>query len=174
MAAALALASCKTNEVASESANFALRAKDSGKDRITLRLEVADNNEARLQGFQNRESVPAGTGMLFVFDGPDYHAMWMKNTLVPLDMIFLNNDKVVTSIAHDRVPLTLDYITPCNTEYEKASKAGKVDEGAADAFFDECEGRFMKPEMLTRYVIEVPAGTAAKYGVRPGDVLVKK
>jgi uncharacterized membrane protein (UPF0127 family) len=174
MLAALALAACAGGAGDSKKANYAISAKDSGGEKAAFAFEVADTNEERLQGFQHRKEVPEGTGMLFVFDSPDYHSMWMKNTLVPLDMIFLNEGRVVTSIAADRVPLSEDYVTPCNVEYDaKVAELGK--EGwDVDAFFDECEARFMKPEVLTRYVVEVPAGTAAKYGIALGDVLIAK
>ena len=174
MLAALSIAACAGDAGGLKKADYAISAKDGGGEKAAFVLEVADTNEDRLQGFQHRKSVPAGTGMLFVFDKPDYHSMWMKNTLVPLDMIFLNDGKVVTFVAAGRVPLSEDYITPCNVEYEaKVRELGK--EGwDVDAFFDECEAKSMKPEALTRYVIEVPAGTAVKYGIVPGDVMVAK
>ena len=171
---ALALAACARDGHGPKQGKYALRAAGSDKDKVVLTLEVADTNEARLQGFQHRKDVPAGTGMLFVFDKPDYHAMWMKNTLVPLDMIFLNDARVVVAYMPDRVPLTEDYITPCNMEYETALAAGRVDEAGADKFFDKCEAEFTKPGKLTRYVIEVPAGTAARHGIKAGDILVAK
>jgi uncharacterized membrane protein (UPF0127 family) len=174
IAAAIVLASCAVGQKPQESANYAIEAKGAKSEKVAFFLEVADNNDARLMGFQHRKSVPEGTGMLFVFDAPDYHAMWMKNTLVPLDMVFLNDDKVVTFLAVDRVPLTEDYITPCNVEYELRVKKQGADGFDAGAFFEECEDRFMKPEVLTRYVIELPAGSVAKYGIRPGDVLVSR
>jgi uncharacterized membrane protein (UPF0127 family) len=174
IAAALVLAACANDGQKPKREKYALKAEGAGVEKAVLLLEVADTNDERLQGFQHRPEVPQGTGMLFVFDSPDYHAMWMKNTLVPLDMIFLNDGKVVTSVAVDRVPLNEDYITPCNTEYELKVKNEGEDGFAADEFFGECEARFMKPEVLTRYVIEVPAGTVAKYGIRPGDALVAK
>jgi uncharacterized membrane protein (UPF0127 family) len=174
MLAALVLAACAGGAGDSKKANYAISAKDGGGEKAAFSFEVADTNEVRLQGFQHRKDVPAGTGMLFVFDRPDYHSMWMKNTLVPLDMIFLNDDRVVTSVAAGRVPLSEEYVTPCNVEYE--AKVGELGEEGwdVDAFFDECEARFMKPDTLTRYVIEVPSGTAVEYGIVPGDVLTAK
>ncbi len=51
-----------------------------------------------------RESMPQGEGMLFVFDPPQPVAFWMKNTLIPLDMIFLDRTGVVTHVHSDAVP----------------------------------------------------------------------
>lgn len=148
-------------------------AKDA-KERVSLHLEIADNDEARLKGLMGRENLPENTGMLFDFEEPsDDYAMWMKDTLVPLDMVFLNNHSKVIALAPDRVPMTEDLITPCSVEYEHAVARSKnpIDE---DAFFTKCEAKYAKPARQTRYVIELPAGTIKANGIRVGDILLKK
>lgn len=154
--------------------DFKIVSTDGKVEKALLKLEVADNDEARLTGMMYRKKIPANTGMLFDFEKPDYYSMWMKNTYVPLDMIFMNNDGVVTALATDRTPLTEDYINPCNLAYLYAEESHlHPDDWDIDAFFDECEAKYSTPEKATRYVIEVPAGTVKKAGIKHGDKLLK-
>jgi uncharacterized membrane protein (UPF0127 family) len=53
-----------------------------------------------------RKELGAMAGMLFVFDAATEHAFWMKNTVLPLDMIFLGEDRKVVGIVKDAVPFT--------------------------------------------------------------------
>lgn len=154
--------------------NYKIMSADGKKQKALLKLEVADNDEARLIGLMNRKEVPANTGMIFDFGKPDYYSMWMKDTRVPLDMIFMNDDGVVMALATDREPLTEDYINPCNLKYEEIVAQHSDDENwDIDGFFDECEAKYSTPEKATRYVIEVPAGTIKKAGIELGDKLLK-
>lgn len=73
---------------------------------IRLQGYVAETPEQRAQGLMFVESMPEFTGMLFLFAGEGILAMWMQNTLIPLDMLFLNNDRSIASIATDTVPLS--------------------------------------------------------------------
>ena len=143
-----------------------------GETKASFELEVADTDAARLSGLMNRMEVPDGTGMIFVFDLPDYWSMWMKNTYVPLDMLFLNENRVVTAIAENRKPLSEDFITPCNIEYEKRAIAMDGREWDIDAFFDACEENFTKRANSTKYVVELPAGTARKHRIAVGNKVV--
>ncbi len=72
-------------------------------------VEVADTPAERRTGLMHRNSLPEDAGMLFVFDSPGRHGMWMKNTLTPLDMIWLDEEFTVVHI-EEAVPCTLD---PC-------------------------------------------------------------
>lgn len=158
--------------------DFKITSADGKTEKASLKLEVADNDEARLTGLMNRKKIPENTGMIFDFEKPDYYSMWMKNTYVPLDMIFINNDGVVSTLAADRKPLTEDYINPCNLKYEEIVAQHSDDKNWSmddyvDEFFDDCEASFSKPEKATRYVIEVPAGTIKKAGIEYGDKLSK-
>ena len=67
-------------------------------------VEVADTPEARAEGLMFRESMPASSGMLFVYERPEHATFWMKNTLIPLDMIFFDFKGQVTSIHRDAIP----------------------------------------------------------------------
>jgi uncharacterized protein len=66
--------------------------------RANLTLEVARTAAQREHGLMYRTSVPPHTGMIFVFDRDDPVAFWMKNTLVPLDMIFVAEDGTVRHV----------------------------------------------------------------------------
>lgn len=68
-------------------------------------VEVADTDETRAQGLMHRESMPRSSGMLFVYPQPRFAGFWMKNTLIPLDMLFLDSSGTVTHIHHEAVPL---------------------------------------------------------------------
>jgi uncharacterized protein len=73
----------------------------------TLRVEVAASEPTRMKGLMHREKMGRNDGMLFVFDEPGYHAMWMKDTLIPLSVAFVDRDGVILNIA-DMEPRTLE------------------------------------------------------------------
>lgn len=72
-----------------------------------LKVEVVDTDETRSRGLMNREKLGRDDGMLFIFDEPAYHAMWMKNTLIPLSVAFVDAQGVILNIL-DMEPQTLD------------------------------------------------------------------
>ena len=74
----------------------------SGQQRFTV--EVADEGAERAQGLMFRESMPSAAGMLFVYDAPQRAAFWMKNTLIPLDMIFADETGRVRKVHSNAVP----------------------------------------------------------------------
>jgi hypothetical protein len=72
---------------------------------VGLLVEVAATEEAREQGLSGRAEVPRGSGMLFVFPDEDVRSFWMKDTLVPLSVAFLDRDGRITQI-EDMAPLS--------------------------------------------------------------------
>ena len=77
-----------------------------GEHRFTV--EVARTPEEQAQGLMNRNSVPPDRGMIFPYDPPAQVSFWMKNTLVPLDMIFIGADGKIGRIAANTTPMSLD------------------------------------------------------------------
>jgi uncharacterized membrane protein (UPF0127 family) len=95
---------------------------------VAIEVEIAETTEERRRGLMHRESLPEQAGMLFVYDEPHRGSFWMKNTLIPLSIAFLD--------AGGRVLAVLD-MTPCQADpcprYDPGieySSALEVNEGA--------------------------------------------
>ena len=99
-------------------------------------VEMATTEEEKRTGLMYRKELPDGKGMLFDFNPEQEISMWMENTYVSLDMIFIRADGRILRIAENTEPLSRKII----------SSRGPA-----------------------RAVLEVVAGTAQKYGIRPGD-----
>lgn len=76
-------------------------------DPVMVRLEVAADPASRARGLMEREQVPQGTGMVFLYPADVAEAFWMKNTLVPLSIAFVAADGRVVSVAE---------MTPCKAD----------------------------------------------------------
>jgi len=72
----------------------------------TISIEIADNDAARTQGLMYRNSMPDSCGMLFIFESMQPLSFWMKNTQFPLDIIFVNREYKIVSIASHTVPFS--------------------------------------------------------------------
>ncbi len=124
-----------------------LGGNDSGSGKVCLKkgfcflVEVAQTPSERAKGLMFRENMERDRGMLFIFPLESRYAFWMKNTLIPLDIIWINSAKEVVSIAED--------VRPCVEE--------------------ECET--FTPEAAASYVLEVNAGMAAEKDIKVGDRL---
>jgi len=112
-------------------------------DATSVRVEIADTGAKRQLGLMFREQLSPSDGMIFVFEEPGYYPFWMKNTLIPLDMIWLDEDARVVSIAHA--------VPPCEA--------------------DPCPSFPPDPGTSAIYVVEVVAGFARDHGVTRGDRL---
>ncbi len=69
-------------------------------------VEIAKDDVSRAQGLMNRPFMPADRGMLFEFEREEPVSFWMKNTYIPLDMIFISRKGVVTNIVEKAEPLS--------------------------------------------------------------------
>ncbi|MBN8735587.1 MAG: DUF192 domain-containing protein [Xanthomonadales bacterium] len=117
-----------------------------GTPSVTLRghaftVELAGTPAEQEHGLMERTSMPADHGMLFVFPDDEPRTFWMKNTLIPLDMLFFDAAHKLVTIQADAQPCKAD---PCKLYPSNAP---------------------------ARYVLELNAGTAAKLGVHEGDVI---
>ena len=91
-----------------------------GETKFTV--EIADTHEKQLRGLMFRKSIPGDYGMLFVYNDEQIRGFWMKNTLVHLDLIFLNKHKQVVDMILNVPPCEAD---PCQT-YASDKKAQYV------------------------------------------------
>jgi uncharacterized membrane protein (UPF0127 family) len=73
---------------------------------VIFKAEIAADPASQERGLMFRKSMPANTGMLFDFHSPHYENFWMKNTALPLDLIFIRPDGTISSIAPDAVPFS--------------------------------------------------------------------
>jgi uncharacterized membrane protein (UPF0127 family) len=81
-------------------------------DSVTmLTAEIADTDELRTRGLMFRHFLPEDKAMLFDYETPRPVAMWMKNTNISLDMLFIREDGTIAAIAQDTVPQSLDTIS---------------------------------------------------------------
>lgn len=73
-------------------------------------VEVVDNQAERSRGLMGRREMPRSSGMLFVYHQTRPVTFWMKNTLIPLDIVFVNEAGVVNRVHHNAIPLDLTHI----------------------------------------------------------------
>ncbi len=110
-------------------------------DGTKVTVEVVDTEATRQRGLMFRTSLAPDAGMIFVFEAVGFYPFWMKNTLIPLDMLWLDPGARVVSIARS--------VPPCKT--------------------DPCPS--YSPDADALYVVELVAGFARKHNVKVGDVL---
>lgn len=97
--------------VGAEAVTFAksrLEVVTEGGRRHAFAVEVAATPEQLSQGLMFRRDLPAGSGMLFDFGSPRQVSMWMKNTLIPLDMLFMDRTGRVIHVEQYTVPGSLE------------------------------------------------------------------
>jgi uncharacterized membrane protein (UPF0127 family) len=117
-AACVSLAACQPTPGGSTSS--AIEASPAGLEQVPLTItttqgkahrfivEVARTAAQQEQGLMNRQSLAPDHGMIFPYDPPQPASFWMKNTLIPLDMIFIRADGTIARIEANTVPLSLD------------------------------------------------------------------
>ncbi len=113
-------------------------------DQHTFSVELATTAKMRAHGLMDRDHLADNHGMLFVFAQQQPQAFWMKDTLIPLDILFFDKDRKLVSMQLNVPPCKM---MPCPT-YPSS-----------------------KPAL---YVLELPAGTAVAIGASVGDVMTIK
>jgi uncharacterized membrane protein (UPF0127 family) len=81
---------------------------ESQKGEVAFQVELAATPEKRELGLMYRRYLPGTHGMLFIFPNERENSFWMKNTPLPLDMIFISRDRKIVGIVHETVPFSLD------------------------------------------------------------------
>ncbi len=85
---------------------------------VPFRVELASTPEEHARGLMYRSHLDADAGMLFVFDQPQVQRFWMKNTLIPLDMIFIGADLHIAGIVDNAGPETeTERMVPARSQY---------------------------------------------------------
>jgi uncharacterized membrane protein (UPF0127 family) len=110
-------------------------------DGYAVTVEIAADEDTRQQGLMYRDRLTEDRGMIFFFASTGEYPFWMKNTLIPLDMIWIDQGRRIAHIAHDVPPCKAD---PCPS---------------------------YPPHAPAKYVLEVAAGVAAKHHLKDGDAL---
>ena len=98
---------------------------------LTIEVEVARTAKQRARGLMNRDSLEQEKGMLFVFEYPLIQRVWMKNTLIPLDIVFISRQGKVVSILKGLQPCMKDscdiYESTERAKYMLEINAGEID-----------------------------------------------
>lgn len=102
---ALSFASCKSKQNSNLEIKTLTINKADGSS-VSVKAEIADTDESRQFGFMEREKIPDGTGMLFVFDRDQILSFWMKNTPHPLSIAYIDSRGKIRNI-YDMTPFSL-------------------------------------------------------------------
>jgi uncharacterized membrane protein (UPF0127 family) len=109
-AVALFLAACAAAQTQPQSLPTSALEIASGSQRHRFTVEVAQKSEERSVGLMFRTQMAADRGMLFAYEQEQPVSMWMKNTFIPLDMLFIRADGRVANIAEWTTPRSLDEV----------------------------------------------------------------
>ncbi|MET0257246.1 MAG: DUF192 domain-containing protein [Methylobacterium sp.] len=132
---------------------FVFTSQSSGSDatlvtatgRHPIAVEIADTPETREVGLMNRDQMDADGGMLFDFGESREVTMWMKNTLIPLDMLFLDHRGLIVRVAANARPLSLSLI-PSNAPVQYVLELN----GGAAARYGAKVGDHLEHPIITR------------------------
>ncbi len=108
-------------------------------------VELAITDEQRALGLMNRDFLPANHGMLFDFGAPQEVTMWMKNTLIPLDMVFIKEDGLIARVEHKTEPLSTRVIY----SGDAVRYVLEVNGGTMETHGIKADDRVILPTMLT-------------------------
>jgi len=95
------------------------------KNQEKLTIEIADNEAETTQGLMYRRSMPDSCGMVFIFPDSQPRSFWMKNTYIPLDIVFLDESKKIVTIQANTTPFSEAQVE----SYDKAKYVLEVNAG---------------------------------------------
>ena len=93
----------------------------------TLRAEIANTEQSRLRGLMFRTTLPESRGMIFVYPEEARHAMWMKNTPIPLSVAFIDRDGRILNIEHMEPHSERSHASSGNAKYALEMNRGWFD-----------------------------------------------
>ncbi len=117
----------------------------SGDKRLTIMVEVAETAQQKAMGLMFRTSLERRTGMLFPHPQPQELTMWMRNTYIPLDMVFIRADGTIHRIEENTEPFSEDIIASRGKVLAVLELAGGVAREIGLKPGDRVEGRWFKP-----------------------------
>lgn len=97
-------------------------------------LLVAKTSKEKAIGLSEKKSLPENSGMLFIFEKPDYYSFWMKEMQFPIDIIFIKGNKIVIIYASLKPPKTQDESLPIYKPYEPADMVLEINSGLAQKY----------------------------------------
>lgn len=101
------------------------------KTRVNFTVEVATTGPQLEHGLMFRKEMAKDHGMLFIFGAPQHIQMWMKNTIIPLDMLFVNRDGMIAQIVRNAKPESEDIIASVGSDITQVIE---LNGGAADYY----------------------------------------
>lgn len=110
-------------------------------DGFVVSVEIAAEDELRAQGLMYRDHLKPAEGMLFFFPEEGEYPFWMKNTRIPLDIIWVDGNRRIAHVKHE--------VPPCHTA--------------------DCPS--YPPNAMAKYVLELAGGVAKQHGLKAGDTL---
>lgn len=111
-----------------------------------LQVTVADSREEQEIGLSETESLPQDQGMIFLFEKPDYYAFWMKDMKLPIDIIYIKNNQIVT-ILNNAQPPKEEESPIVYTPTEPSDKVLEINAGLSEKY-DFKKGDIVKIENL--------------------------
>jgi uncharacterized membrane protein (UPF0127 family) len=114
---------------------------ETGSEKAEITYETAISSEEKKSGLMNRTELDQNHGMIFVYDNADIRSFWMKNTLIPLDIIFLDSNKQIINI-------------------EKAYPEPNTPDSELERY---------RSDAPAQYVIEVNQNFTDRHGIEQGD-----
>jgi hypothetical protein len=123
-----------TEPTAATSELRALSIQASGRERVKVRVEIADEPDEQAKGLMDRTALGEERGMLFVFPSAETRSFWMQNTLIPLSIAYIDAEGRIVDI-QDMKPLDDDpphYVSAAPAQYALEVNKGFFDEGGVE------------------------------------------